>query len=182
MITLLLRIWALVRGLVSQLGDIATAQTGIKNDIAEIRADLNTALDLLHRIIELVEPQPAVAIRFTATLEDGTILEGVNNMDLRDDQQVALSIQPVDKKGKPALVDGVPVWASSDETVITVSAGTDGLTAVVLGVAPGAARVVVTADADLGAGVTDLTGTLDFNVTAGGAVALNIVAGTPTDQ
>jgi hypothetical protein len=103
-------------------------------------------------------------------------------MDLRDDQQVVLTIQPVDRKRKPAPVDGIPVWASSDETVITLEVAADGMSATARGVAPGAARVVVTADADLGAGVTDLTGTLEFNVTGGSAVAMEITAGTPTDQ
>jgi len=136
----------------------------------------------LAQILDILEPGPAVKLEITAFLEDGTILNGVTQMDLRDDQQVALTIQPVDKKGKPALVDGVPVWAGSDDTVITVTAASDGMSAVVVGVAPGTARVVVTADADLGSGVTDLTGTLDFNVTGGSAVTLNITAGTPTDQ
>jgi hypothetical protein len=79
-------------------------------------------------------------------------------------------------------VDGVPVWASSDETVVTVAPAADGMSAVASGVAPGTGRVVVTADADLGAGVTNITGILDFTITGGAAATIEIVAGTPVDQ
>jgi hypothetical protein len=87
------------------------------------------------------------------------------NTDQRYDS-VTLSI--TNAAGGAATVDGVPVWASSDETVITVTAGDDGMTAVIDTVAPGTARVTVTADADLGNGVQELTGvTEEINVTAG---------------
>lgn len=69
---------------------------------------------------------------------------------------VALTI--VDSHGNPAKVDGAPVWASSDETILTVLAAADGMTAKVNTVAPGTARVSVVADADLGAGVGQITG------------------------
>ncbi len=135
----------------------------------------------LDEIKDILTPQPAVKITFTANL-DGVIQTGVENMTLRDDQQVGLSIAITDRKGNAAQVDGVPVWAGSDDTVITVTPAADGMSANVVGVAPGSARVVVTADADLGAGTTDLTGTLDFDVTAGGATSITITPGTPTDQ
>lgn len=103
-------------------------------------------------------------------------------MDLRDDQKTTLSISPVDAKGKPAAIDGAPTWASSDETVISLEVAGDGMTAVANGVAPGTARVVVTADADLGSGTTPITGTLDFNVTAGQAATITITAAPPASQ
>jgi hypothetical protein len=53
----------------------------------------------------------------------------------------------------PAVVDGVPVWASSDETVIRATVNADGMGGNVEGVAEGGpARIVVTCDADMGAG------------------------------
>ncbi len=89
--------------------------------------------------------------------------------DITTDQfypDVALTI--TDAQGRPAAVDGVPVWASSDETVVSVVAAADGLSAVVSSVAAGTARVTVSADADLGAGVVPITGvTEDINVTNG---------------
>lgn len=143
----------------------------------------DTALSILQQILESLVAGKAEKISFTAYLDDGSLLEEVTSMDMRDDQRVSLSISITDNKGKPASVDGVPVWASSDETVITVmDAGVDGMSAVVTGVAPGTARVVVTADADLGTGVENLTGVLDFNITGGKAAAINVTAGTPEDQ
>ena len=153
----------------------------IFNAILKLQSGQDAILKRLDDIEDILTPGPAVQIIFTANLE-GSVQTGVTKMDIRDDQQVALTIAIVDKKGKPAQVDGIPVWASSDETVITVTPAADGMSANVIAVAPGAGRVVVTADADLGAGTTDLTGTLDFNVLAGGAVTISISAGTPTDQ
>lgn len=72
---------------------------------------------------------------------------------------------------RPARVDGVPVWASSDETVLKVTPADDGMSALIETVAPGGpARVTVTGDADLGEGVLTLTGvTEDINVAQGPA-------------
>jgi hypothetical protein len=107
--------------------------------------------------------------------------------DINTDQNypnVALTI--TDPKGRPAKVDGVPVWSSSDATVLAVTAAADGMSAVVDTVAAGTARITVTADADLGAGVTEITGVSeDVNVTIGpnstaSTVALNL--GSPADK
>jgi hypothetical protein len=46
-------------------------------------------------------------------------------------QQRTYTIAPKDSKGRPAALDGIPVWAGSDETVITVEPAADGLSAVV---------------------------------------------------
>ena len=102
-------------------------------------------------------------------------------MDLRDDQQVALKIQPAGARG-PAKVEGTPVWASSDATVVTVVPASDGLSAMAFGVSAGVARVVVTAKADLGSGLTPLTGSFDFNVVASAASEIAILAATPANQ
>lgn len=63
-----------------------------------------------------------------------------------------------DSRGNPATVDGVPVWATSDATVLTVTPAADGMSFDVNTVAPGTARLTVTADADLGSGVSTITG------------------------
>jgi hypothetical protein len=60
---------------------------------------------------------------------------------------------------QPAKVDGIPVYASSDETILTVASVADGMSGTVTTVSVGTARFTVTADADLGAGVTTITGT-----------------------
>jgi hypothetical protein len=105
--------------------------------------------------------------------------------DITTDQRfdnVVLSI--TDSRGRPAPVDGVPVWASSDETVLTVTASVDGMSAVVDSVAPGTARVTVSADADMGAGVVSITGVSeDVNVTNGSvASVMTLNLGAPVDK
>jgi hypothetical protein len=69
---------------------------------------------------------------------------------------VTLSI--TNSAGAAASVDGVPVWASSDATVLAVIVDATGMNAKVSSVAPGTARITVTADADLGAGTVTITG------------------------
>ena len=98
-------------------------------------------------------------------------------------QQCTLAISVVDKKGNPAAVDGVPAWGTSDASLLTVTPAMDGLSAVIIAVGSlGTAQVNVSADADLGDGVTAITGTLDVTITAAQATAVAISAGTPTEQ
>lgn len=89
-----------------------------------------------------------------------------------------------DATGAAATVDGVPVWASSDATVLAVTAAADGMSASVDTVAPGTARVSVSADADLGAGVVSLDGVSeDINVTLGPshqATTMTLTLGAPS--
>lgn len=92
-----------------------------------------------------------------------------------------------DAQGNPAKVDGVPVWASSDETVLTVQPSLDGMSASIGTVAPGGpARVSVSADPDLSANVGVLTGfTEDITVTQGASTAATtmvLTLGDPADK
>lgn len=101
---------------------------------------------------------------------------------LTSTQQASLSISAVDARGKPAQVDDV-TWSSSDESVATVTVDpTDPRKATVKSVDAGTAQINVSADADLGDGVSTLTGLLDLTVLAGQAVALVISTGTPSEQ
>lgn len=108
--------------------------------------------------------------------------------DINTDQNYpAVSLTITDSRGRPARVEGVPVWASSDETVLTVVAAPDGMSALVDTVAPGVARITITADADLDPGVTtDITVVSeDVNVTAGPSSAASIMTlnlGAPVDK
>ena len=96
---------------------------------------------------------------------------------------VVLEIMDGHTPPRPAKVDGVPVWASSDETVLLVTPAVDGMSAVVDTVAPGTARITVTADADLGAGVKTLTGVSEDIVvelgTLGMASTMTLSLGEP---
>lgn len=99
---------------------------------------------------------------------------------LTNAEKVALSIQPLDKYGNPAKVDGAPVWGVSDDTLGELVPAADGFSAVfTTGEALGVVQVNVSVDADLGGGVKTVVGTLDIQIEASEAVSVGIVAGTP---
>ena len=128
-----------------------------------------------------------VVVGFRWIIDSGgiPITLGENGMPLllTDTQKVTLSIQPVDAKGFAAKVDGVPVWSVSDPTIGTIAVvGVTGLSATFTALLPGVCQVNVTADADLGPGVTSISGTLDVQVEPGQAVSLSITAGAPVAQ
>lgn len=159
------------------------------NELVDIETQ---RLEIEQEILDVLKfGMPAVGFEFTATIvPGGTPQKGVTAMQLTDVQSVQLSIQPIDAKNNPAPVEsGSVVWASSDPTIVTVGPDptdpTNELKQVATAVgpltAPGASvQVSVTADADLGAGVTTITGTLDFTVVASQAVSVAIQTGTPT--
>lgn len=112
-------------------------------------------------------------------------IEGVLLMaqSITDSQQVTLGVKFLDKKGQPAKVDGVPVWLTDNSEVLALTPAADGLSCLVKAVGPlGTAKVSMTADADLGAGVIDLVGVEDVTVTAGQATVVSITAGPPEEQ
>ena len=87
-----------------------------------------------------------------------------------------------DKKGNPARVDGMPVWTSSDESVATVTPSEDGMSATILSLGTtGTAQISVTADADLGEGVREMTGSALIDVIAGEAFAFALMLGEDFD-
>ena len=82
-------------------------------------------------------------------------------MDALTNQSASAALTITNAAGQPAAVDGVPVWASSDETVLRVTASADGMSALIETVAPGTAHIAVTADADVGTGVAPIIGVTD---------------------
>jgi hypothetical protein len=105
--------------------------------------------------------------------------EGVTHMIITDSQKVPITVSAVDKKGNPASFDGVPAWSSSDEAILTLNVGPDGLSAEALAVGPlGHAQVLCSA---VSAG-SPISGTLEIDVVSGAAVTLNLAAGTPIEQ
>ena len=101
---------------------------------------------------------------------------------LPNDHKCPVSIEPVDAKGNPAKVDGVPTWTSSAQAIAYVSnLASDGLSAEVLpGDTLGTCQINVQADADLGSGVTQINGVLDVQVVSGQAVGFQIQTGALT--
>ncbi len=132
--------------------------------------------DVLEQIVDALIPSEATSILIQ--VEGFTQGEPVI---LTDIQKVSASIQPLNAKGNPATVDGVPVWASSNEAAATVEASADGMSAVITATGLGTTQISVTADADLGAGTRSITGVADIEVRASEAVTVGIVLGTPEE-
>ena len=103
---------------------------------------------------------------------------------MNSSQRFSVTVSTPRADGTEADVQNM-VWASSDETIVTVAMDAGGKTGFVNAVAASdnTARVVMTCDADLGAGVLTLTGTSeDITVTqdpATQAQSISIVFGAP---
>jgi hypothetical protein len=95
---------------------------------------------------------------------------------------VDVSVAFKDAKGKPAKVDGVPTWAASDVTIVdSITPTTDGMGAKLhVTDTIGASQVTVTADVDLGDGMSSKDFVDTVSVIAGDAVAADFTFGTVT--
>ena len=102
---------------------------------------------------------------------------------MSDSQQVVLTIKALDKKNNPAPIDGPGEWSTDNTDVLALTPAADGLSCTVVAVGPlGVGKVTVKADADMGAGVVPIVGTIDVTITAGQATTVVVDAGTPTEQ
>lgn len=127
--------------------------------------------------LETVDEQPRLIF---SVMTGGILIKDIRMLVLPVDHKVPASIQPVDAKGNPAAVEGAPVWSSSADTIVTVTAASDGMSAEIVPVGPlGTAQINVSADADLGSGVKAIVGVLDVQTAAGEAVSLQILTGAP---
>jgi len=150
--------------------------------LKRINNTLEESLEVQKQILKLLQNQfsTAVALEFWQINPDGTRSKIDMAFTLTDIQQVTLAITAVDARGNPAKLDGAPVWATSDAALLTVTPSADGMSCVATAVGPlGTAQVTVTADADLGAGIRELTGLLDIEIIASEALNVTIVPGTP---
>lgn len=98
---------------------------------------------------------------------------------ITNEQKVPITLTPKTDTGKPAKLDGAPVWSVvSGESTVVPSA--DGLSAdLISSDNPGDTVFLVDADADLGSGVEDLQDTITLTVTGANAKNLGLSAGTP---
>jgi len=101
---------------------------------------------------------------------------------LTNEQQVKVTLKPVTGAGKPAQLDGPPVW-----TVVSgdckLQVADDGLSAdIISGDLPGDTEITISADADLGAGVVNISDALRVTVNGAMAQSLGIEVGTPTNK
>ncbi len=115
--------------------------------------------------------------------------KGVSQMAfvLKDDEQVTATLEFFDKKGKKIAspkLDGVPAWASTDNTKVSVAPAADGLSALIVAVGSpeDTATITATADADLGEGVREVTTTGDVSIIGGDVATSNMNFGAPVPQ
>lgn len=97
-------------------------------------------------------------------------------------QQVLVNLNPESEPGVPAPVDGVPTWEvlDGDSTVIPAA---DGMSATLRSSdTDGDTNIKVTADADMGSGVTEITDTIRLTVIDPQATGFGFTAGTPTPK
>lgn len=135
---------------------------------------------LIYKVLDRLTPADAVRVEFYVYIEGEK--RKVSKMFLKNSQSLPLFVAFVDAKGAPAVVDGFPAWAVSDESLATLIVAADGLSAVVMPVGPvGMFKVQVKADADMSGEVKEILGELDIEVIGGEAVAVNISAGAPSD-
>lgn len=123
----------------------------------------------------LVEEPSKAGVFFEVTHDGFTIKARGDQMAyiLATDHQVKVKVSYIDAKGHPAAVDGVVAWQSSNPAIVTVTADVEDSTVatIVPGADLGQAQVTATADADLGAGVTNLVTPMDIEIVGGQAVA-----------
>lgn len=144
---------------------------------------LQIQIDWANRYFAVLDTEPPKAtprLVLRATLS-GVTFTGENLMfQLPDNKTANLAVSATDAAGVPATLDGAATFASSDPTIVVVEAAADGLSATIKPAAPvklGTAQIQVSADADLGAGVTTINGLVDVEIVAGQATSLVL---TPT--
>jgi hypothetical protein len=98
---------------------------------------------------------------------------------ITNEQKVTLTLAPVTAAGRPAVVDGIPLWAiQSGESQIDVAA--DGRSATFISSdLPGTTVTLVTADADLGEGVERVQTIIELEVVSAKASALGFKVNDP---
>jgi len=119
----------------------------------------------------------------TNTILFNIIIGDINMITINENQKVLLTAEPLSAKGNIAPIDGAVVWSVVSGSGFISITPFDGLSAYAVAIGPlGIATVQATADADLGAGTTFITNTIEIEVIGGQAVTLNIIPGTPEAQ
>jgi|SRR4029077_8686103 hypothetical protein len=92
---------------------------------------------LADQIEQLIPGTPIVATPVIFTSEGITKMSEITvSSDLAE---LSASVTYLDSKGSPTVPADVPVWSSSDETVATVTAADDGMSATIVPLNPGGA-------------------------------------------
>jgi hypothetical protein len=102
---------------------------------------------------------------------------------LTDIQGFNVAVAFQDSRGNPATVIAAPVWAASDENLLTVTPSDDGLSATVVAKGPlGVGQVTLNADGGPNAGDDPIVGVLDVEVVSSKATQAVFSPAPATDQ
>ena len=101
-------------------------------------------------------------------------------LQLKQGQSVDFALVALDFKGRPVVVDGVPVIAVSDAAVLDLFVNADGFSGKVTYLDGGSSQISAKVDADLGEGVRELVALADIECLAPEAVTVALNLGTPT--
>ena len=101
------------------------------------------------------------------------------HMQLKVNDQLPISIQAADEFGNPttANFDAPPVWTSSDDTVASVQASADGLSALVTSPSGKLASATVQVSGTVGG--SPVQGSLQLDMVAGDTAEIVLAPGTP---
>lgn len=144
----------------------------IAEELGGVRAELAKLNETAADIVKAINPPEAARIIFF--VEEGGQLKRIGgNMFQKVTEAKKFAVKITDRFGNDAKVDGVPAWASTNESLVDIAVSADGLSAVVTPKGPlGALKLQVKADADLGEGVKELLGEADLELVAGDAEVL----------
>lgn len=123
---------------------------------------------LLEKLAHGLLPGPAVSGTLAFTTTEGVHVSDLSILD-SDTTPKNVSASFKDAAGQGAKLDDVPTWSSSDETVATVQASDDGLSAVVTPLGVEGATLIKAETVDQDGTAVDASGTL--TVTGGEAVS-----------
>jgi hypothetical protein len=122
---------------------------------------------LLQRVLdELCPAEVSVSLSIGPIVDERKEVLKILDIGMLESQKCLVRVRYKDKTGKPASVDGAPVWSSSDASIATVDADPSGFSAFIH-TKPGVTGTVtinITADADLGSGVKAIASEIDVNV------------------
>lgn len=101
------------------------------------------------------------------------------DLTISNEQKIQITLAPITDTGRKAKLDGVPAWSVINGTA-TLDVAADGLSAFLIsGDDPGDSDFLVSADADLGGGVTEISDTIRLHVAGAQAKNLGLTAGAP---
>ena len=105
--------------------------------------------------------------------------EPMLTLNITTEQKIDVTLSPKTAAGNTALLDGAPTWTKlfGDSGVVVSE---DGLTATLVSSdSPGESQFMISADADLGAGVETIQDVVTLVVGGAKASSLGLVAGDP---